>query len=93
MAMIPRSQEELDSLSSDFNTRNFDSKKIGTELAHARQESKLRQSDAAQAIDIKRTSLSAMENGHRLPSLYEMYWLCALYNISMTEVLERSHAE
>lgn len=62
---------------------------IGERLRIAREEAKKTQADAAQAIDVARTTLVAIEQGQRRARLGELQKLAKLYETSINAILRR----
>src|SRR5690349_21626030 len=62
---------------------------IGERLRIAREEAKKTQADAAEAIDVARTTLVAIEQGQRRARLGELQKLAKLYGTSINAILRR----
>jgi Zn-dependent peptidase ImmA (M78 family)/DNA-binding XRE family transcriptional regulator len=62
---------------------------IGERLRIAREEAKKTQADAAEAIDVARTTLVAIEQGQRRARLGELQKLAKLYDTSINALLRR----
>lgn len=62
---------------------------IGERLRLAREESNIRQADAATAIDVARTTIVAMEQGQRRPRTSELLKLAKLYKTSVNALLRQ----
>lgn len=62
---------------------------IGERLRLAREESNIRQADAAAAIDVARTTIVAMEQGQRRPRTSELIKLAKLYKTSVNALLRQ----
>lgn len=64
---------------------NLDPSILGARLAEARRDRKLTQQDAADAIDVARTTITAIEKGTRKPRASELAKLLLLYGRSVSE--------
>lgn len=62
---------------------------VGERLRLAREEAKIKQADAASAIDVARTTLVAIEQGQRKAKMSELQKLAKLYKTSVNAVLRR----
>lgn len=62
---------------------------LGELLRGARENAKLTQADAAQALNVARTTLVAIEQGQRRPRLEELQKLAALYRVSLNVLLRQ----
>jgi len=67
--------------------------KLGERLKSAREASGLKQQDVADALDIQRTSLIAIESGKRSVSSIELDGLARLYRRDMAEFFEEAFEE
>ncbi len=65
------------------------SEEIGERLRVAREESNIRQAEAAAAIDVARTTIVAMEQGHRRPRTSELLKLARLYKTTVNALLRQ----
>ena len=64
-------------------------REIGRRLRTARESARLRQSDAAERIEVARTTLVAIENGSRRVRSEEIQRLARLYGVSVNAILRR----
>jgi Zn-dependent peptidase ImmA (M78 family)/DNA-binding XRE family transcriptional regulator len=62
---------------------------LGELLRDARENAKLTQAAAAQALNVARTTLVAIEQGQRRARLAELQQLAALYRVSLNELLRQ----
>lgn len=62
---------------------------LGELLRDARENAKFTQAAAAEALGVARTTLVAMEQGHRRPKLEELQKLAALYRVSLNILLRQ----
>lgn len=62
---------------------------LGERLRIAREAARVTQSDAAEAINVARTTLVAMEQGHRRIRIDELQKLASFYNVSVNAVLRQ----
>jgi Zn-dependent peptidase ImmA (M78 family)/DNA-binding XRE family transcriptional regulator len=65
------------------------SEEIGERLRVAREESNIRQAEAAAAIDVARTTIVAMEQGQRRPRTSELLKLARLYKTTVNALLRQ----
>lgn len=62
--------------------------KIGAKLRQARKDAKLAQKDVAKAIDVTVLMISRYENDKTEPTYENLYKMCQLYKISITDLFE-----
>jgi Zn-dependent peptidase ImmA (M78 family) len=62
---------------------------LGERLRIAREAARVTQADAAEAIDVARTTLVAMEQGQRRVRINELQKLALLYNVSVNALLRQ----
>lgn len=70
-------------------TEQLTAEEIGERLRLAREESNIRQADAAAAIDVARTTIVAIEQGQRRPRTSEILKLAKLYKTSVNALLRQ----
>jgi Zn-dependent peptidase ImmA (M78 family)/DNA-binding XRE family transcriptional regulator len=68
----------------------IDLRLIGERLAEARRARKLTQQDAADALGVARTTVTAMEKGERRPRASELVTLAGLYGRSIAELTRQA---
>ncbi|QDC37275.1 helix-turn-helix domain-containing protein [Sphingobium fuliginis] len=66
---------------------------LGELLRNARENAKLTQAAAAQALDVARTTLVAIEQGQRRAKLEELQKLASLYRVSLNVLLRQDGAK
>lgn len=64
--------------------------KIGSVLQSLRKENKLSQEEIAEKLGVSRQSISLWENDQTYPTMENMFALCKIYHVSMSEILEHS---
>jgi Zn-dependent peptidase ImmA (M78 family) len=69
------------------------SEALGELLRNARENAKLTQAAAAQALNVARTTLVAIEQGQRRARIEELQKLAALYNVSLNVLLRQDSAK
>ena len=72
-----------------FEDQMLPNREIGRRLRTVRESARLRQSDAAQRIEVARTTLVAIENGSRRVRSEEIQKLARLYGVSVNAILRR----
>lgn len=68
-------------------------KQLGDLLRKARENAKVTQAAAAVTLAVARTTLIAIEQGHRRPRVDELQKLAALYGLSLNELLRHGSAK
>jgi Zn-dependent peptidase ImmA (M78 family)/transcriptional regulator with XRE-family HTH domain len=71
------------------NTEKLSNLEIGERLRVARESEKFTQSEAAEAIDVARTTIVAIERGQRRVRMDELQKLASLYRTSANAILRR----
>lgn len=62
---------------------------IGKEIARLRERQDLRQEDMAKQVGLSRTSISNIERGEHVPTLWVLYRICQTLGVEVQEVLPR----
>ncbi len=66
---------------------------IGSRIRRLRREKKWKQKELASRICVDRTSLSAYENGKRLPDVYKLCRIADVFGVSLDELVGRKVPE
>lgn len=74
-------------------TGSLTSEALGELLRDARENAKLTQAATAQALNVARTTLVAIEQGQRRARLEELQKLAALYRVSLNVLLRQGSAK
>lgn len=64
--------------------------KIGKRIKKIREEKEITQQQLANYIDVDRTTLSHYESGARLPSIYILWKIADMFDISIDELIGRN---
>lgn len=62
---------------------------IGKEISRFRERQDLRQEDMAKQVGLSRTSISNIERGEHVPTLWVLYRICQTLGVEVREVLPR----